>query len=984
MKFSPHRTLGFVFFASLALGSCDREGDGPLEPPPLPDEAEIFGDDFASGISFHAFGDSKLDALQSDPTGGRGSSAALKVTVPAVGDPSGAYAGGAIVASIPRDLTGYNALTFWARASSPATLDVAGLGNDNTGLSLYTAQVDGLPLTTGWQRYVVPFPLSEVLGQEAGMFYFAEGPEEGLGNEIWLDDLRFDSLSTITNPRPAVPSGTIAGEVGATHSLGWGSVTFTVDGADLEVGAMPSYFTFTSSDPTVANVDAQGVIIFVGEGTATVTAALGTTPATGETTLEVVSPPTVGPAAPERAAENVISLFSDAYDDVPVDTWSADWDVADVADLVIAGDAVKRYSSLVYAGIEFASSPIDASGMNGVHFDLWLTDPSDFRFKLVDFGPNGVFGGDDDTEHEIVLTSTSNPALSKGSWNAVDLPLSSFGNLASRANLAQIILSGNSPIVYLDNLYFYSEELPAPAAPAPDPTADPENVISLFSDSYDDVAVDSWSAEWDVADVADVEIEGNATKHYTNLVFAGIEFVSETVDASGMTHFNFDLWTPSNTDAPAAFKVKLVDFGADGGHGGGDDTEHELTLTDGSSPPLATGVWLRYCLPLSAFTDLASSANLAQIVLSGDLESVFLDNVYFSSESASTPSIAAPTPTADASKVISLFSDAYDDVAVDSWSAEWDQADVADIEIAGNPTKHYTNLAFAGVEFTSATIDIEEMTHFNFDLWTPDPTANALFKVKLVDFGPDGVYEGGDDVEHEVSVSRGSTPPLTSGNWVSFSLPLSNFTALSTRNHLAQLIFSGDLGTVFLDNIYFELDEDTGGNVPTEPAPTPTEAADDVISIFSDAYTDVTVDTWSAEWDVADVADFDIAGNASKLYTNLVFAGIEFVSSTIDAGEMTHFRMDIWTPDEIGGNTAFKIKLVDFGANGVYDGGGDDVEHELTFTRATDPALAARGWITFDIPLSAFTSLTTRNHLAQLIISGDLSTVFVDNIYLHR
>ena len=45
---------------------------------------------------------------------------------------------------------------------------------------------------------------------------------------------------------------------------------------------------------------------------------------------------------------------------------------------------------------------------------------------------------------------------------------------------------------------------------------------------------------------------------------------------------------------------------------------------------------------------------------------------------------------------------------------------------------------------------------------------------------------------------------------------------------------------------------------------------------------------------------------------------------------MTHFHMDVWTPDVTDGSSAYYIKLIDFGADGVY-GGGDDVEHELVF-----------------------------------------------------
>jgi hypothetical protein len=37
-----------------------------------------------------------------------------------------------------------------------------------------------------------------------------------------------------------------------------------------------------------------------------------------------------------------------------------------------------------------------------------------------------------------------------------------------------------------------------------------------------------------------------------------------------------------------------------------------------------------------------------------------------------------------------------------------------------------------------------------------------------------------------------------------------------------------------------------------------------------------------------------------------------------------------------------------------------------------------------DIPLSDFTGLTGRTNLAQLIISGDPNTVYVDNVYFYR
>jgi len=61
---------------------------------------------------------------------------------------------------------------------------------------------------------------------------------------------------------------------------------------------------------------------------------------------------------------------------------------------------------------------------------------------------------------------------------------------------------------------------------------------------------------------------GDDVKLYTNLNFNVLKFASQTIDATQMTHFHMDIWTPNSTTPPAAFKVLLVDFGANGVFGG--------------------------------------------------------------------------------------------------------------------------------------------------------------------------------------------------------------------------------------------------------------------------------------------------------------------------------------------------------------------------------------------------------------------------------
>ena len=66
----------------------------------------------------------------------------------------------------------------------------------------------------------------------------------------------------------------------------------------------------------------------------------------------------------------------------------------------------------------------------------------------------------------------------------------------------------------------------------------------------------------------------------------------------------------------------------------------------------------------------------------------YVDNITFSAGSVSSdPTTAAPTPTAAAADVISMFSNAYTNVGVDTWRTGWSAATLTDIQIAGNDTK---------------------------------------------------------------------------------------------------------------------------------------------------------------------------------------------------------------------------------------------------------------------------------------------------------
>ena len=613
-----------MLVALAGLTACERDLTG-LDPAPFPNDALVFGDAPGPGLDwFFTFDTSIQDPFpfQFDPEVTFRGDGAVRIEVPG----EGAFVGGVFISNVPRDLSGYNALTFWARASTNITMNEVGFGLDFEANAFRTGVIGGVPLTTAWRKVTIPIPDPAKLTREKGMFWMAEGTETGSPYNIWVDEMQWENLTTFADYRPAIQSQTLRAELGSTLSATGGSLTVNANGADVMVDVASRFFEYTSSNPSVVAVTEEGVQ-FVGTGTATITAALAGRAASGEITVNVVGPPQAGPPTPQEPAAEVISLFSDAYDDVTVDTWSAVWDNADVEDVRIAGDNLKKYTNLTFAGIEFTSAPVDASEKAFLHIDVFAAQPS-FTIRLVDFGPDGVFGNDDSSS-QIIFDASS---ITSDSWSSLDIPLSAFGGLAERAHLAQIVIEGTSPTLYLDNIYFYGEEVvTAPMEPqtaAPTPTQAPGSVISMFSNAYTNVMVDTWSAVWDQATVADVVIAGNDTKKYTGLTFAGIEATSQPIDASGMTHFRMDIWTPDEIGAGDFFQVRLVDFGANGTFDGGDDTAANVRVTPQSSPPLAAGQWVSVDIPLSDFAGMNTSA-IAQIVIEGKPNTLFVDNVYF-------------------------------------------------------------------------------------------------------------------------------------------------------------------------------------------------------------------------------------------------------------------------------------------------------------------------------------------------------------------
>ncbi|MGN7513090.1 MAG: hypothetical protein ACTHOM_01860 [Allomuricauda sp.] len=488
--------------------------------------------------------------------------------------------------------------------------------------------------------------------------------------------------------------------------------------------------------------------------------------------------PTVPAADPTIDPAEVISLFSDTYTDVTVDTWRTDWSDAILEDIEIEGNAVKKYSELSFVGVEAVSAPIDATGMTHFRTDIWTGDATELRIKLVDFGADGAFDGGDDVEHELVFEA---PAQQE--WVTLDIPLSDFTGLTTRGHIAQLIFVGapsKANTVFVDNVFFYNEAGVSnkPISGAPVPTVAEANVISVFSDAYTNVDGTDFNPNWGQATVVTQEvIDGNNTLKYENLNYQGTQFAAP-LDVSGMTMMHVDYWTADSSE----LNGYLISSGPA-------ETAHSFAITNGE--------WVSVDIPLTEFSDIVDLTDVIQLKFDGN-GTIYLDNIYFYAPPATEPTTAATAPTVVEADVISLFSNAYTNVPVDTWRTDWSAAVLEDIIVDGDDVKKYSELNFVGIETVANQIDATDMTHFHTDVWTADATE---IRIKLVDFGADGAFGGDDDVEHEITIAN----PEQS-TWISLDIPLSDFTGLTTKANIAQLIYAGQPAgsmTVFVDNVYF-------------------------------------------------------------------------------------------------------------------------------------------------------------------------------------
>lgn len=472
MKKINSNNLKKVFLSMLALvliWGCERDISSDAPEAGFSTLGEIFIDaPIGMGEDFYLpFGDSNFEALNFEGTTTFEGNASIEINVPNADDPNGNYAGAIFrIDGAGRDLRGYDALTFYARASQGVTLGEIGFGEDFI-QNKYQSTLTNVSLSTAWKKIIVPIPDPSKLNEERGMLRYAAGTQNtnGLGYTIWIDELKFEKLGTLAQAQPKMLGGAdvdIPAFINVPITLDGFTQTFNAaNGQNITVDTTPAYFEFESSNPSVASVDENGIVTVLSIGTATITGKINGVQAEGSLTLNVGGSFDFAPVPPNRNPEDVVSVFSDAYNNVAVDYYNGFFTPdgqttqGGAPPLNILGDNIINYTQLNFVGIgTFLDVPsLNVSAMTHLHIDIKVNEaiePGDFlNVQLINSVGNGETSG---------TVSFGGETFTQDDWVSLDIPITDFG-LGDTSQIGLLFFISNSTIsdIFVDNIYYYRE-----------------------------------------------------------------------------------------------------------------------------------------------------------------------------------------------------------------------------------------------------------------------------------------------------------------------------------------------------------------------------------------------------------------------------------------------------------------------------------------------------------------------------------------------
>ena len=481
-----------------------------------------------------------------------------------------------------------------------------------------------------------------------------------------------------------------------------------------------------------------------------------------------------------------------------------------------------------------------------------------------------------------------------------------------------------------------------PTTSAPVPTRLQANVISVYGEGYTNVAT-NYNPNWGQTGFCCVNpafnpvepATGNLVLAYPNFNYQGTELTTQ--NAAIMEFLHVDVWTNAN---PANTTLQVSPINGGNGATGAAETLVTINYTQNG--------WYSVDIPKASFTGMTwNSVFQMKFAANGQGSTVpvtiYLDNIYF-----------WKTPTA------------------------------------------------AGTDATLSDLKVDGTTITGYGAGT---------------LSYDIVYPAGTTAIPQITSATTTDPMATRVITQATALPGSATVLVTSQNTLVTRTYTVNYSVIL---------------VPTVAAPIPpvlTRPQGTVKSIYSNSYTPVTTfsyagdsNSYNTPWCPVETSEFLIGGAASTasnratlmgsglvvgntttvpIYVgsdlNGACEGIDFLGGRFDATAFTHLHIDIWTPIRTMALRNITIKIVNFNAANTGESNAN-IFNISTSSAAPNqlpsadpnPLLApGAGFLSFDISLNSFTNAGTapggialaRDNIAQMVLGGNLGTVYYDNLY---
>ncbi len=789
-----------------------------------------------------------------------------------------------------------------------------------------------------WQSLEIP--IAGITGDISKAIQLKFTGGNGSTTAIYLDNIYFYKNATASGKDATLSALEVNGVSVTDFSPNTETYLIALPGGTTQV---PQITLATTTDASASTVITQGTSI-PGDATVLVTSQDGSTTKTYKVSFHIGAPNINAPTPPVRENLDVISIFSDTYSNITGANYNPYWQQNgfNTANTNFqptgSGNAVLAYPNFNYQGIEF-NSVQDLTSMEFLHLDIWTVNGVNPSITVLSSGaeiPHAIPNGD-------------------GKWQSVDIPVAGItGNITKAIQLKFTGGNGFTTEIYIDNIYFYKK----PTSTGKDATLNALEVdgssVAGFSPNSELYLVDLPGGTTQVPQVTlATTTDNSATKIITQASSIPGDATILVTSQDGTTNktytVSFFIGAP-NINAPTPPARNPLDVisifsgtynNITGANYNPDWQQVGFTSANPNFQPTGSG---NAVLAYPNFTYQGIELNSVQ-----DLTGMEFLHLDIWTVKDVVPTVAVLSSGAEISHTIS------------NGDGNWQSIDIPIAGITEDITR-VAHLKFAGGDGSPSAIYVDNIYFYkNPTLAGKDATLSAL-KV-------DGNSVSGFNPNSEtylMPLPGGTTqvPQITLATTADASATRVITQATSIPGDATVLVTSQDGSTTKSYKISFYI-----GAPNVNPPNPPARENINVISIFSDAYNNISGANYNPYWQQSgyNSANTDFqplgSGNGVLAYPNFSYQGIEF-NSIQDLSAMEYLHFDIWTVYGVNPSV-------------VVISSGAEISHSIPNVDAT--------WQSIDIPVANITEdISKAIHLKFIGGNGFSNEIYLDNIYFWK